>query len=76
MRFAGPGGAGQNRLRCRIVGEEFVGAIMTIHLQTETGLELQAQVPYAGRARLPVEDDGWVHVSWDVQETRILGSQA
>lgn len=76
VHFGGAGSEGRNRLRCRVIGEEFVGAIMTIHLQAETGLELQAQVPYAGRAGLPMEDDGWVHVSWGVQETRILGARA
>ncbi|WP_417277026.1 ABC transporter ATP-binding protein [Castellaniella sp.] len=66
---------GRNRQRCRVIGEEFVGAMMTIYLQTETGLELQAQIPYAGRAALPMEDGRWVRVSWDTQATHVLGAR-
>jgi spermidine/putrescine transport system ATP-binding protein len=73
MRFADQGEPGPNRLRCRVVGEEFVGAIITVYLETESGLEVQAQVPYAGRSGLSLEDGGWLRVSWDTEATRILG---
>lgn len=73
MRFAHASEQNYNRLRCRVIGEEFVGAIITIYLQTDTGLEIQAQVPYASRAALPLEEGGWLRISWDTAAARVLG---
>ncbi len=76
LRFgeAGQAGeAGSNQLRCRMVGEEFVGAFITVYLRTDTGLEIQAQIPYSDRAGLSLGHDGWLPVSWAVEQTRILG---
>jgi spermidine/putrescine transport system ATP-binding protein len=74
LRFTGAGEGDCNRLRCRVVGEEFVGAFITVYLRTETGLELQAQIPYSDRAGLSLEDGGWLSVGWTADATRVLGS--
>lgn len=75
VRIAQQDAQGPNLLRCRVVGQEFVGAIITVYLQSETGLELQAQRPYAGRGAGPVlgEEGGWFRVCWDAEQARILG---
>ncbi|MFT0533530.1 ABC transporter ATP-binding protein [Castellaniella hirudinis] len=74
LRFARAGDAhpGDNQLRCRVVGEEFVGAFITLYLRTETGLDVQAQIPHSERAGLPLEDGVWLHVGWPAEASRIL----
>lgn len=73
VRVAAGETAARNLLRCRVVGEEFVGSMITIYLETETGLEVQAQTPYASGSGLSLEGDGWVPVTWDTEAALILG---
>jgi spermidine/putrescine transport system ATP-binding protein len=73
IQFIDPAQAARNRLTCRVVGEEFVGSMNTIYLETETGLELQAQAPYTGRAGSAIKDGDRVCVTWDPGAALILG---
>lgn len=72
IRFVDQDAPGRNRLCCRVVGEEFLGSIITVYLETETGLEFQVQTSYASRAALSLETDGWFVVSWDTENALVL----
>lgn len=70
--FADDANEAANRLACRIVGEEFVGSMVSVHLETDTGLDLQVQRPYAEWTDSLLKQGTNVRVSWDENDALLL----
>jgi spermidine/putrescine transport system ATP-binding protein len=64
----------ENQLACRIVSEEFVGSMVTVYLETDSGLELQVQRPYVEWSGSRLKKGGNVRVSWEADAARLLDS--
>lgn len=73
--FTDAGGQAENRLACTIVGEEFVGSMVTVHLEAESGLELQVQRPYADWGESGLHQGSRVCVTWHEDAARLLHAQ-
>jgi spermidine/putrescine transport system ATP-binding protein len=54
-----------NRLACTVVGEEFIGSMVNIYLETRDGLEVQVQKPHADYHRLGVNCGQDIFAEWD-----------
>ncbi|MNN60311.1 TOBE domain protein [compost metagenome] len=61
-----------NRLECRVVGEEFIGSMVNIHLESASGLELQVQKPHAEYDGLGLHGGQKVFAGWDSANALIL----
>ncbi|MCY1278468.1 Vitamin B12 import ATP-binding protein BtuD [compost metagenome] len=61
-----------NRLECRVVGEEFIGSMVNIHLESASGLELQVQKPHAEYDGLGLESGQKIFAGWDSASALIL----
>jgi spermidine/putrescine transport system ATP-binding protein len=61
-----------NTLQARIVGEEFVGATLTIYLEAADGSELRAQKSHDELKDLPIKMGESVFVSWRADAGHIL----
>lgn len=64
----------RNQLDCRIVSEAFVGSMVTVYLETETGLELQVQRPYLEWTDSVLKKGGRVRVAWEADAARLLNA--
>lgn len=64
--------ATRNQLDCRIVSEEFVGSMVTVYLETESGLELQVQRPYLEWSDSLLKKGGHVRIAWEENAARLL----
>ncbi|WP_440997406.1 ABC transporter ATP-binding protein [Arhodomonas sp. SL1] len=75
IRFSDDSADCANTLECRVIGEEFVGSMITFYLETETGLELQLQRAYADTEVGTLVDGSRVRVQWDSDSALILQEQ-
>lgn len=66
---------GENALRAKVVGEEFVGATATIHMEAPHGSELITQKSHDDLLRFPIRVGGEVFVSWPAGPGHILPHQ-
>jgi spermidine/putrescine transport system ATP-binding protein len=64
--------AGGNRLSGRIIGEEFVGAIVTIHVDIADGLAFKIQRQQRDLDALNLDRGSEVHLSWDPADGYVL----
>jgi spermidine/putrescine transport system ATP-binding protein len=64
-----PGG---NRIVGRIIGEEFIGAIVTIHVDIADGLAFKIQRQQRDLDALNLDRGGEVHLSWDAADSYVL----
>ncbi|MGE8065987.1 ABC transporter ATP-binding protein [Pseudomonas sp. NPDC089569] len=62
----------RNRLSCTVVGEEFIGSMVNIYLETDAGLELQVQKPHADYNLLGVHRGQKISAEWDGAHALIL----
>ncbi|SDI61494.1 ABC transporter ATP-binding protein [Pseudomonas panipatensis] len=61
-----------NRLECRVVGEEFIGSMVNVHLESASGLELQVQKPHAEYDCLALQGGQKVFAAWDSANALVL----
>lgn len=61
-----------NRLACSVVGEEFIGSMVNIHLEAEGGLELQVQKMHADYDQLGIRSGQQLFAEWDGECALIL----
>jgi spermidine/putrescine transport system ATP-binding protein len=66
-----PSAAG-NRLTGKIIGEEFVGAIVTIHVDIADGLAFKIQRQQRDLDALTLDRGGEIHLSWDAADSYVL----
>ncbi|CDF81571.1 Spermidine/putrescine import ATP-binding protein PotA [Pseudomonas knackmussii B13] len=64
-----------NRLECHVIGEEFVGSMVNVHLETASGLELQVQKPHAEYDGLGLQSGQKVFAAWDSASALVLRSE-
>lgn len=69
-RTAAKGGA--NELPARIVGEEFAGGVVTIHLETVSGVSLRARRPTQDPMIADLHVGDTVHAAWDAAAARFI----
>jgi spermidine/putrescine transport system ATP-binding protein len=62
----------EGHLDCRIVSEEFVGSMITVHLETFTGLELQVQRPFTDWDAKRIHEGEHVGVTWPPEAALLL----
>lgn len=62
----------RNRLACSVVGEEFIGSMVNLYLESSDGLELQVQKPYAEYNRLGLAGGQTVFAEWEDEHALIL----
>lgn len=62
----------EGHLDCRIVSEEFVGSMITVHLETSTGLELQVQRPFTDWDAKRIHKGEHVGVTWPPEAALLL----
>ena len=65
-----------NILQAKVVGEEFVGATTTVHMEAPDGTELKAQKSHAELAQIEIRTGAPVYVSWPVQQAHLLPAAA
>ena len=61
-----------NQCRCTVVSEEFVGAIVTLFLETENKTELKIQKQQREVEQIDIGDDSALWVSWLPEDVYIL----
>ena len=59
-------------LSCAVVGEEFVGSMVTLYLETSSGLELKVQSPQDELEALDTSAGARLFASWSTQFAHIL----
>lgn len=65
-----------NVIRAKVVGEEFVGATTTVHLEASDGTELKAQKSHAELAQIEIRTGQPVFVSWHAHQAHLLPAAA
>jgi spermidine/putrescine transport system ATP-binding protein len=65
-----------NVIQAKVVGEEFVGATTTVHLEAADGTELRAQKSHAELAQIDIRTGQPVFVSWQVHQAHLLPAAA
>lgn len=55
----------RNQLPCTVIGEEFIGSMVNIYLETSDGTELQAQKTHADHDLLGLKDGQTIFAEWD-----------
>jgi spermidine/putrescine transport system ATP-binding protein len=61
-----------NRLSGRIIGEEFVGAIVTIHVDIAEGVAFKIQRQQRDLEALDLDRGSEIHLSWDPADSYLL----
>ena len=61
-----------NSVLCQLISEEFVGSVITLHLETPDGTELKAQIQQRNLDDLTPEPGANLWVSWSAQHAHIL----
>ena len=61
-----------DRVRAKVVGEEFTGAMAKIHLETADGSELRVQSGYGELADLPRKTGQELFVYWRPEDGHVL----
>jgi spermidine/putrescine transport system ATP-binding protein len=61
-----------NRLTGKIIGEEFVGAIVTIHVDIADGMAFKIQRQQRDLDALTLDRGGEIHLSWDAADSYVL----
>ncbi|HXH04261.1 MAG TPA: ABC transporter ATP-binding protein, partial [Candidatus Competibacteraceae bacterium] len=61
-----------NSLRCTVVGQEFVGSMITVYLESGTGLELKVQTPHSASGDAQLRDGDVVFVEWSEDDVLLL----
>lgn len=62
----------RNRLSCTVVGEEFIGSMVNLYLETQEGLELQVQKRHADYKALGLHGGQKIFAEWDAEHALIL----
>jgi spermidine/putrescine transport system ATP-binding protein len=65
---------GVNNVRCTLISEEFIGSVVTLHLETEDGSGFRVQKQQRELDTLDLSP-GTMWASWGVEDTYILPSQ-
>ncbi len=62
----------ENRVSCTLIGEEFVGSVVTLFLETESGAEIKAQIQQRHLEALDVAVGDRLHVGWSAAYAHLL----
>ena len=65
-----------NVIQAKVVGEEFVGATTTVHMEAADGTELKAQKSHAELAQIEIRTGQPVFVSWHAHQAHLLPAAA
>ncbi len=64
--------ASGNVVPCRLISEEFVGAMVTLFLETESGIELKAQVQQRELDTIDLKSGATLYLSWPAERAHVL----
>ena len=64
--------ASEGAIRCSLISEEFVGAMVTLFLEASDGTELKVQIQERELADLKQQDGGTFYVSWPMEAAHVL----
>ncbi len=62
----------ENCLPCTLIGEEFVGSVVTLFLETESGEEIKAQIQQRHLETLDAAVGERLHVGWNASHAHVL----
>ncbi len=68
------GGWAENQVACQVVGEEFVGALVNLRLETAAGTPVTVQLQQRDMQALDVEIGSGVNASWNPEDGHIIHS--
>ena len=66
---------GHNQLSASLISEEFVGSLVTLHLQVEGTEEFRVQIQQRELARIDLSDNGRLNVTWSPEDVFILPAE-
>lgn len=69
-------GWGTNEVPCRLMSEEFAGAVVNLHLESAAGTEIVAQLQQRDLERLSARAGQQVFASWHPEDGVLLGTAA
>ncbi len=61
-----------NHVRATVISEEFVGAVVTLFMETDDGTEFKVQLQQRELDKLELETGTGLWVSWDVANTHLI----
>lgn len=64
----------QNKVHCQVISEEFVGAVVTLFLETDDAVEFKVQLQQRELDKLDIQPGTRLWVSWDVDSAHLLQS--
>ena len=64
---------GDNVVACSLISEEFVGAVVTLFLESADGTEFKAQVQEREVTKIDLKADSAVYLSWATDAAHLLG---
>ncbi len=72
MTITTEGGWSSNEVSCRLIGEEFVGALINLRLKTESGTEIIVQQQQRDMEKLDIEIGSRVIASWHPEDSYLI----
>ncbi len=67
-------GWAENEVRCKVIGEEFVGALVNLRLETAAGTAINVQLQQRDMQDLDVEVGAGVTASWHPEDGHIINN--
>lgn len=66
------GGWAENEVACRVIGEEFIGALVNLRLETVAGTAITVQLQQRDMQALDIEVGAGVVASWHPEDSHII----
>ncbi|MES0884409.1 ABC transporter ATP-binding protein [Roseibium sp. SCP14] len=67
-------GWAENEIYCQVIGEEFVGALVNLRLETSSGTPIIVQLQQRDMEALDIEIGGGVNASWHPEDGHIINA--
>lgn len=68
------GGWAENEVRCKVIGEEFVGALVNLRLETAAGTAVNVQLQQRDMQALDIEVGAGVTASWHPEDGHLINN--
>ncbi|MEM1346775.1 MAG: ABC transporter ATP-binding protein [Pseudomonadota bacterium] len=76
LRIVRDGDNAENTVEARLISEEFVGAVVTLYLESASGTEFKLQLQERALAGLALKHGDTLTLGWDAADAHLLGGPA